>query len=333
MIQFSLEELEPTLPMTFWSQDTIFWSSQLTLQSFKPVTSVSDGSLTAINALTIPHSEISIKTSKAALPHFLKKVPHAPATTTSWVSVRNVLMDTSSKTEAALPTPPALIVNTSTSENATTSTPSAVASINSLEPALTALIQPTTSSSTAHASVVQLPAPIDNIKLTTLATMSQKAAVLLTHSQENASLASANSTNSTPMEHALRSLSSALPDNTLLSSTALPSPSNASTSTPLLENALTVSKVSMSTVESASVLSALKVKSPPNMESSVPTSHLFATPMIYSMVIASAAKTPTTQLETDNASKSSTVLLDAKKDKDSDMENVSTPTRTARLST
>ena len=199
----------------------------MTLQFFKPVTSVSDGSLTAINAHTIPHSEISIKTSKAALPHFLKKVPHAPATTTSWVSARNVSMDTSSKTEAALPTPPALIVNTSTSENATTSTPSAVASINSLEPALTALIQPTTSSSTAHASVVQLPAPIDNIKLTTLATMSQKAAVLSTHSQENASLASANSSNSTLMSHALRSLSSALPDNTLLSSTALPSPLNA----------------------------------------------------------------------------------------------------------
>lgn len=136
-------------------------------------------------------------------------------------------MDTSSKTEAALPTPPALIVNTSTSENATTSTPSAVASINSLEPALTVLIQPTTSSSTVHASVVQLPAPIDNIKLTTLATMSQKAAVLSTHSQENASLASANSSNSTLMAHALRSLSSALPDNTLLSSTALPSPLNA----------------------------------------------------------------------------------------------------------
>lgn len=197
--------------------------------------------------------------------------------------------------EAALPTPPALTVNTSTSANAMMSTLSALASINSPEPASPVLTQPTTTFSTDHASAAQSPALPDNIRPTIPATMSRRDVIPSTHSQENASPASASTTSSTPMEPALRSSLFALPDNMLSNSAASPSLLNALTSILLSESALTASKDTMLTVEFASASSALKVKFPPNTVSSVPTSHLSAIPTTYSMATASAAKTPTTQ--------------------------------------
>jgi hypothetical protein len=96
---------------------------------------VSDGNLTITSAHTTLLLETTTKTSKAAPLQFLNKVLHALAITSSWDCARNALMDISFLMEAALPIPPALTVNTSTSENAMMLVLFAVTSINSPVPA------------------------------------------------------------------------------------------------------------------------------------------------------------------------------------------------------
>lgn len=248
-------------------------------------------------------STTTIKPFKDASPQPLLEASPAPYIALLLDSVPSVFKDMSCKTTAATPTQLVLLGNISTSETVWTWVSYVGPSTISLEAASTAATPATTTSSTVPVSARALPALQTNIRSTTPASMLPKPVQPSIQIAENASAASATSTNSTPTEHVLLLWSHVLKASMQLVSIASPFLFSVLTSTQISANVSPASKATTLKAVFASVLSVQSARFLPTTASFALTCLLSVPNTILFQETAWVAKMQDIQLEMEFACK------------------------------